>query len=181
METWNELDTKLFEFLNSADLGPVLTDMMVFLSNRELWFIIVGGYFLVGFFRERMAFLKIAVALTSVVIVTDWVSYRLIKQSVGRMRPCHVLENVRLVAEGCGGDLSFPSNHAANGMAFIVLLWLIKRKVVYLWLLFPVLAVGYSRIVLGVHYPFDVLGGFVVGAFFAGLFYGVGKAIKVFH
>ena len=181
METWNELDTRLFEYLNSAELGPLLTNVMVLLSSPELWFIIVGIYFLACFLRERWAFLKIAVALISVVIVTDWVSYRLIKQSVGRMRPCHVLENVRLVADGCGGDLSFPSNHAANGMAFFLLLWLIKRKIAYLWLVIPVLAVGYSRIVLGVHYPFDVLGGFVVGALFAGLFYGVGRAVKVFR
>lgn len=181
MAALNRLDIKLFEILNGAHFGPVWDSTMLLLSSREFWFVVIGFYFLYGFIHERFVFFKTALALSLTIVFTDWVGYRVFKQFVGRMRPCHVLDNVRLVSEGCGGDLSFPSNHAANGMAFVLLLWLLKRKAAYLWLLLPVLAVGLSRVILGVHYPFDVLGGFCFGAFSAALFYSVGRIFKVFR
>jgi len=69
---------------------------------------------------------------------------------------------------------SFPSGHSMNSFVLYITLALIltkllksKVKVLIIWLLslFIVLAIGTSRIYLGVHFPSDVLAGFVVGAF----------------
>lgn len=72
----------------------------------------------------------------------------------------------RLVEEG---SASFPSGHSAFAAAFAVL-WMIlywhtpqRGKVVAAAGLLLVLA-GLSRVVLGVHYPTDVLVGWMVGA-----------------
>ena len=67
---------------------------------------------------------------------------------------------------------SFPSGHATVAMAlygFITyLLWGMypKRRVrIALLGALVIIGVGVSRVYLGVHYPSDVLGGYIVGAF----------------
>jgi membrane-associated phospholipid phosphatase len=75
----------------------------------------------------------------------------------------------RLVAER---DASFPSGHAMYSLAFVLALliicWHLPRFVAWRWpvlgmgLVFSAL-VGWSRLYLGVHYPSDVLAGWLAG------------------
>jgi undecaprenyl-diphosphatase len=59
-------------------------------------------------------------------------------------------------------DHSFPSGHAATSFACAtVLSWSVPRLAVPLYLLAA--AIAFSRVYVGVHYPFDVLGGAVLG------------------
>lgn len=59
-------------------------------------------------------------------------------------------------------DPSFPANSSATAFAFASGIWLGNRRVGYL-LLLPALLVGFARVFVGVHYPFDVLGGALIG------------------
>lgn len=66
-------------------------------------------------------------------------------------------------------EYSFPSSHASifSALAFTILFR--YRKAGYLFLSFAVL-IGLARIIAGVHFPADILGGFVLGflvAYFA--------------
>jgi undecaprenyl-diphosphatase len=71
------------------------------------------------------------------------------------------------------GGLSFPSGHSMNTAAFFgflcYLLWFYGRKSSKNYIFFIagiiglILLIGISRIYLGVHYPSDVLGGFIAG------------------
>jgi undecaprenyl-diphosphatase len=71
-----------------------------------------------------------------------------------------------------GGLYGFVSSHAANTFGFAVLTSLLFKNKTYSYLIyFWALIVSYSRIYLAVHYPFDILGGFVVGAIGAFLIY----------
>lgn len=59
-------------------------------------------------------------------------------------------------------DLSFPSGHSSF-MGVVASAFLIARSK-WAWLFIPLaLLVGFSRIYVGVHYPVDVLGGFILG------------------
>lgn len=60
--------------------------------------------------------------------------------------------------------VSFPSGHATTITLFATILALhLHRRYLYLILLLAVMLVGLSRVVVGAHWPMDVLGGMVLG------------------
>jgi len=59
-------------------------------------------------------------------------------------------------------DHAFPSGHAATSFAAATILTAAKPRWGPLWFLLA-LAVGFSRIYVGVHYPLDIVGGAVLG------------------
>jgi membrane-associated phospholipid phosphatase len=89
-----------------------------------------------------------------------------VKVAVGRPRP--IVHNPVIHAIG----KSFPSGHSMQGLVCYGALLLVfapllrgrRRTIAIAGLLAWVLAIGLSRLALGVHYITDVLGGFVLGA-----------------
>jgi membrane-associated phospholipid phosphatase len=63
-------------------------------------------------------------------------------------------------------EYSFPSSHAAIFSALAVSIFLIHKKAGYVFIFFALL-VGIARIIAGVHFPLDILGGFVLGGIVA--------------
>jgi len=57
---------------------------------------------------------------------------------------------------------SFPSSHVTVISALSVVIWKINHKLGYLFFIFTIL-VMFSRIIIGVHYPVDVVGGLIFG------------------
>jgi undecaprenyl-diphosphatase len=103
-----------------------------------------------------------------IAVIGSWVTVNLVlKPLVERARP-PIAD--RLVFPG---DASFPSGHAANAAsAWLALAWvvasLVERRAakVAVWSVAGavVAIVGVSRLYLGVHWPSDVLAGWLVGA-----------------
>ena len=99
----------------------------------------------------------------------------LLKELVGRARP-----DLWLTGPGPSG-MSFPSGHATFAMVFGgILIVLIgetvssvpARRAIQLGLVLLILAIGASRVYLGVHWPSDVIGGYLFGgAALLGLIY----------
>lgn len=89
----------------------------------------------------------------------------LLKEIFSRARP-DVVPHLDMVT-----SLSFPSGHATNVMAIYLLAALMVAQAQRpLWIglaLLMGLAIGVSRVLLGVHWPSDVLGGWCWGAGFA--------------
>jgi len=109
--------------------------------------------------------------LVPLIFLTDQVNSNLVKFVFHRPRPCHlvdgkaVVEQVRLLVD-CGSGYSFPSSHAVNNFGFATLMSFYYRRWSWLFLLYASL-MALSRVVVGVHYPSDILGGAVMGAGFA--------------
>lgn len=100
-----------------------------------------------------------AVGLTGVLI------YKLVKSSTERLRPFMVDERIQLGTAPLD-KYSFPSGHTLHAAAFsIVVLYYMPGLA---WLVLPfALLVAMSRVVLGLHYPTDVLAGALIGAMLA--------------
>src|SRR5579872_4492989 len=85
-----------------------------------------------------------------------------IKPLVKRPRPWQQRPAITVIGPQ-PGDPSFPSGHAAAAAASAVVLTVgVPEAAVWWWLL--ALAVGYSRVYLGDHFPLDVLAGGAIGA-----------------
>jgi undecaprenyl-diphosphatase len=88
--------------------------------------------------------------------------YKWLKSKTSRPRPFAVENAVRAGADPLD-PFSFPSGHTLHAVAFSVVA--IAFYPVLAWLLAPfTLLVAISRVVLGLHYPSDVLAGAALGA-----------------
>ena len=111
------------------------------------------------------------VAIVLAVVLSDKISTA-IKKKVQRFRPSHDLvlaERVHTVNEYRGGNYGFVSSHASNTfcVALLVTLLLETSTFVTVLLFFWAILVSYSRIYLGVHFPFDILFGALLGMIIA--------------
>jgi undecaprenyl-diphosphatase len=160
-----QLDTSLFYFFNVKLQNGFFDFLMPILTNLDYWRIPIGlGVILLLIFgkkRGRFAVFLLVLGIT----LSDQLCNSVIKPLVGRIRPCNILENIHLLVN-CTKSYSFPSSHAVNMFAGVTLLSYSYRKIRVLLFIIAVL-VSYSRIYVGVHYPFDALAGAILGIFCA--------------
>ena len=167
------LDTQLFIYLNG--LGSETYDgLWLFITKQFNWisFFVVLLYLIykkIGVKQTLYLLLFIAVLIT----FTDQIT-NIFKNGFQRLRPCNAPEIngiIRIVKSS--NSFSFFSGHAANSMAVTTFLYFVmKRHYKYFILLFlwP-LIFAYSRIYLGLHYPLDIMCGFLFGAISGFLIY----------
>ena len=158
-----KLDVAFFESINTGLGFEVFDGIMRFLTDEKLWVICCLLLAVYAFVRKSLILQKYLGVLAIAVCISDMVSFRVLKPWFERERPCYQLDKVRLVSDSCGSQYGFPSNHAANGFAIAVSFHWFTRKRSALWLYPLAIFVGFTRVYLGVHFPFDVLFGFAVG------------------
>ncbi len=112
--------------------------------------------------RRKDRFGLLVLVLT--VLVADLIGNQF-KHLIMRVRPCNVLDNVRLVV-GCSSSFSLPSGHATNIFGAMVFLSMRYRRFMPLFLAIA-FVVAYSRVYVGVHYPIDITVGAMLGTIVA--------------
>ncbi len=170
MEQLQLLDEYFFRVINSNGWS-MMDDIMVWISSKWLW-VPLYLYILYLLFKEyKESFIKILFAIGALVFVADYGSVHLFKDIFERLRPCHILEGIRVV-DGCGGQYGFVSSHASNAFALAFFVPLLLRKRLLFIILFSwAVLIGFSRVYLGVHYPFDIVGGMFWALFVSLLIY----------
>lgn len=95
--------------------------------------------------------------------VAAYAASEALKLAVDEERPCRALRGAAVLGE-CPepGDWSFPSNHATLAAGIAVGLAVLRPRLAAVTLPLAV-AAALLRVVLGVHYPHDVLAGAVLG------------------
>ncbi len=169
------LDQKIFIFLNGLGATP-FDGFWLFLTKQINWtpFFLVLLYLVYKKFDTKQT-LFLIVFIAVLVLFSDQ-TCNLVKNIVQRERPCNteVIKSVIRIVK-TSDTYSFYSGHAANSAAVTVFLYLLLRKkysligFAFCW---PILF-GYSRIYLGLHYPLDILSGYIAGTIFGFGFYRV--------
>jgi undecaprenyl-diphosphatase len=167
-----DYDTQAFLFLNGF-YSDFWDTVMLMVTRKETWLplYLIILFFFVKNYRSKSLLIILFLALT--ILASDQLSV-LIKETVQRLRPVynpaieHLVHNVLRK----GGKHGFVSSHAANSFAIFIFTSRIFKNRRYGWLmLLWALMLCYSRIYSGVHYPFDILGGAVLGWFLGVVFY----------
>ena len=181
IEAINKFDHQLFLLIHQWR-NLFLDETMPFITSKWIWIPLYAILIYLIWRRFGNQTITIIFTISVLILLSDQTS-NLIKNEVARLRPCHDrnLQQLITTPAGCGGFYGFVSAHAANSFALATFLFLLsaaqkgfsnvkKRR---LWaLLFPwALLICWSRIYMGVHFPFDLLGGCFIGAFYASILY----------
>ncbi|WP_338733286.1 phosphatase PAP2 family protein [Mangrovimonas cancribranchiae] len=177
------LDTELFIYLNN--LGTKSWDAFWMFYTTKFYWIPLYAILLFFIFKEEnhKMFLLTLVLIVAMVTFTDQIT-NVFKHGLMRPRPCHeeALQSLmRLVKPYCGGKYGYFSGHASNSMAVAVFSSLLLRRrfknLIWIMVIWSI-AMGYSRIYIGVHYPLDVLSGLTFGALSGVMFYRLNEYFK---
>jgi undecaprenyl-diphosphatase len=93
-----------------------------------------------------------------------WILAKILKILFNTPRPFDVFPKVQSLFVETGQ--AFPSGHTMVASAIAFTVFSIHKRVGYIFMGLAVL-VGLSRIISGVHFPIDILGGFIFGALVA--------------
>ncbi|MEM0271173.1 MAG: phosphatase PAP2 family protein [Thermoprotei archaeon] len=158
------INTVVFRAVNTHQ-SSYLNTIMLYLSRygREyVWIPVVFVLWLPGGEYRRSSFLLFVTFILAIILGT------VAKAVMAEPRPFDVIGGVSIIGPR-PTDYSYPSGHALIvGAGAIVALNTLQKKY-SLPLLGEALAVSYSRMYLGVHWPADILGGWLLGAFCAGI------------
>lgn len=178
----HSIDDNIILLVN-GDYPRWVDDIMIILSDRYVWLPLYAllAVCVIRKFGWRYGLVMLAVCGAAVGL-TDWTCAKGIRPYVGRLRPLHPDSPISQLLKNINGvprSFSFPSCHAANTIALATFMSLLFRnRLATIGLSLWAVIICVSRIYMGVHYPSDILGGALIGACIACIFYFTATKIK---
>lgn len=159
MTSWDE---SLFRAINSlAGHSPFLDQTLTIVGWGSTFYVPMALAAFYWAWRHWREMIIAAPVLAGIVGVADFLGARL-KDLVARPRPCTAFPGMTFLEQPCGGQFSFPSNHAMNTAVIASFFQVLYPKSG--WVSWPLLIViSFARVYVGAHYVTDVLAGWVLG------------------
>ena len=166
-------DTIFFFFYNLAHRSEIFDQVVIFFAVYFPYIVIfLAGVFILmhhEVFKAESTFQvflekKKEILSSFLTGILAWILAHILKFLFSTIRPFEAFPQIQSLIRESG--FSFPSGHAAFFMALAVSIFFFHKKAGY-WFMFFALIIGVARIVVGVHFPIDILGGFILGALIA--------------
>lgn len=162
------LDQYLFHQINTVWANGWLDALMPFWRNKYVWlpvYVFLISFLMINFGKKGFILFVFAIITIG---IADTMSSKVIKKTVQRVRPCNdpAMASFVDLKVKCGGGYSFTSSHATNhfALAIFLIFTLGKRFRWIKWvLLIWATTIAYGQVYVGVHYPFDVISGGILG------------------
>ncbi len=126
------------------------------IGDGWIWYAVIAGLWIGGGDRGSSAAIRMFC-----VAAADLAIYWIIKRWIARPRPFHTCPGIRECARSLD-EFSFPSGHTLHSVAFSVIMTAYYPMSAFVVWPFTIL-VATSRVVLGLHYPSDVIVGGLIG------------------
>lgn len=155
------MDLVWFQYLNGLVGTDVWLDTLVIFFAKYFGFLMLAGLGTYLLFKQDKRTLKMTVSALVLAFAARFVFTELIRWFYFNPRPFSVLEDVnQLVSHSA--NASFPSGHVAFFFALATGIWFFRKRVSVLFFAGAFL-LGASRVIAGIHWPYDIIGGIVVG------------------
>ena len=147
-----------FQTLHTPVLDKFMTSVTKLGNAGIFWIILTVLFLLIPKMR------KTGVVMAAALIIDLLLCNVLLKNLVARTRPYDVNTGIQLLVAKLR-DYSFPSGHTAASFASAAALYFAGEKKLWKPALVLACLIAVSRLYLYVHYPTDILGGALLGAF----------------
>lgn len=151
----------------AAKMLTELGDSIWYLPTSLLAFLVLRYAWRAPLWSRRFGFIFLTVGGSGLLVLVS-------KVLLGRARPKEWFENQvygfhPFQFQFDSHFQAFPSGHATTCMALACALWFCWPRAG--WLLLPLgIALAFTRVIVNAHYPSDIVGGMVLGAFTACMF-----------
>ncbi|MBI2025060.1 MAG: phosphatase PAP2 family protein [Candidatus Harrisonbacteria bacterium] len=155
------LDLEVFNFFHDLVGQSILLDWLIIFLGTYLGYLLIIGILVLLFYEKnwKIRFQNFAL-ITLVAILSRGLLTEIIRFFYFRARPFVELNFAPLINHSAEAS-AFPSGHAAFYFALGLSLFLINRFWGSIYIL-AALLMGIARIAAGVHWPLDILFGFLV-------------------
>lgn len=154
-----EINQNLLIFLNSLIENNIIEKIALIFSDSPIFFLPIFLVFMWFYYtykkndNEKKKDLLFIFYSAIIVIIINYI----IKSFVDIERPETVLEWVWKLILNHIPDASFPSDHAWVGIAFLTSIFLAWYKKIWFIISLPIILMMISRVILWVHWPFDIM------------------------
>jgi len=159
----------IYQYLHGFSGQSICFDSLIIFCAKYLPYLMVAGLglFLLFSQNKKQEFKMILCAIISV-IFSRLVITEIIRHFYPHLRPFQIYNFIPLIYDTAS---SFPSGHAAFFFALATIIFIFHKKwgVVYFVGSF---IIGLSRIMAGIHWPIDILGGILIG---------IGSALLIYY